>query len=422
MNRLSQLNTQFETQETAQFGHYEFNHVQQAPADPILSLSTGYKADKDPRKVNLGIGAYRDNDGKPFVFPVVRAAEKKIAENHKLDKEYLPIDGIADFNKGARGVLFGWDHKDVSSGRVASSQTLSGTGALRIIADFLLKHRPAPIYLSSPTWGNHNQIFTKAGMDVRSYRYFHKQTKGLDFDGMIADLKNATPGSIILLHTCAHNPTGVDPTLAQWKQIAQVCKENHLYPFFDTAYQGFVTGDLNKDGVGLRYFLDSGFEMVIAQSFAKIMGLYGERCGALHFVCGDKATAGKVLSQVKIVIRSNYSSPPLHGARIASMILNDTAMRQQWLNDLVSVTNRITEMRHLLKACLEKVGAKGNWDHVINQIGMFSFTGLTPAQSDAMVKKHHIYMTKNGRISVCGLTRANAEYVATCIKDVVENH
>lgn len=211
----------------------------------------------------MGIGAYRSEDGKPYVFPVIRTAEKQIANDHSLDKEYAPIDGEQLFNKGARGVCFGWNHADVNSGRVASSQTLSGTGALRIVGEFLKKYRPAPIYVSDPTWGNHNQIFGALGMDVRKYRYFDKKTKGLDFNGMIQDLKNATPGSCILLHTCAHNPTGVDPTMDQWKQIAQVMKENQLYPFFDTAYQGFVTGDLDKDGQSLRYFVDQGFEMAI---------------------------------------------------------------------------------------------------------------------------------------------------------------
>ena len=417
MQRLQSLNTQFKAQATFN----EWSHVKQAPPDAILGLSIGFKNDTDPRKVNLGIGAYRTDDGQPFVFPVIRQAEKAIANNHSLNKEYLPIDGLQDFNKGARGVLFGWDHADVTSGRVASCQTLSGTGALRIVAEYLCKYRQAPIYVSNPTWGNHNQIFNALGMDVRQYRYFDKKTKGLDFAGMMADLKNATPGSCVLLHTCAHNPTGVDPTLDQWKQIAQVCKEKALYPFFDTAYQGFVTGNLDKDGEGLRYFVNQGFEMVISQSFAKIMGLYGERTGALHFVCKDKDTAGRVLSQVKIIIRTNYSSPPTHGARIASAILNDLSLRQQWLNELVAVTDRITKMRKLLRSTLEKIGAKGTWNHVTDQIGMFSFTGLTPAQSDAMVKKHHIYMTKNGRISVAGLTTKNCEYVAKCIKDVTDN-
>ena len=220
MDRLSLLNTQFNGNSTSN----ELSHVPQAPADPILGLSAGYKNDTFKQKVNLGIGAYRSNDGKPYVFPVVRAAEAKIVANKSLDKEYSPIDGDQVFNKGARQVLFGWDHKDVSSGRVTSCQTLSGTGALRVIADFLRLHRPAPIYVSTPTWGNHNSVFQKAGLDTRSYRYFDKKTKGLDFDGMIADLKNATPGSCVLLHTCAHNPTGVDPTLDQWKQIAEVCR------------------------------------------------------------------------------------------------------------------------------------------------------------------------------------------------------
>jgi aspartate/tyrosine/aromatic aminotransferase len=297
MQRLAQLNDQFYSQETAQgLGKRELRHVTQAPADPILSLSTGYKNDKFEKKVNLGIGAYRSEDGKPFVFPVVRKAEQRIANDTGLNKEYAPIDGDQAFLKGSRGVLFGWDHADVNSGRVASLQTLSGTGALRMISDFLVKHRPSSIYVSNPTWGNHNTVFAESGLQVRPYRYFDKKTKGLDFDGMIQDLQNATPGSVVLLHTCAHNPTGVDPTMDQWKVIADVCESNCLYPFFDTAYQGFVTGNLDKDGQGLRYFLARGFEMCIAQSFAKIMGLYGERCGAMHFVCGDKATAAKVLS------------------------------------------------------------------------------------------------------------------------------
>lgn len=238
---------------------------------------------------------------------------------------------------------------------------------------------------------------------------------------MTEDLKNATAGSIVLLHTCAHNPTGVDPTLDQWKVLAEICRERLLYPFFDTAYQGFVTGNLDKDGEGLRYFMAQGFELVIAQSFAKTMGLYGERTGALHFVCANNKVADNVLSQLKIVIRTNYSSPPKHGARIAAMILNKPELRQQWLEELVNVTNRITEMRQLLRQNLEQIGTKGTWDHVTTQIGMFSFTGLTPAQSQAMVKTHHIYMTTNGRISVAGLTRGNVAYVAKCIKDVTDN-
>jgi aspartate/tyrosine/aromatic aminotransferase len=400
----------------------QFAHVPMAPADPILSLTTGFKADKNPKKVNLGVGAYRDNDGKPFVFPVVRKVEAEIVANKSLDKEYLPIDGLADFTKGAKGVTFGWNSPLVTDPRVISLQTLSGTGALRVIGETLVKFRPGPIYVSAPTWGNHKQVFTAAGLQIRDYRYFDKKTKGLDIRGMIEDLQNATPGSTVLLHTCAHNPTGVDPTPAEWAQIADVCQRNNLYPFFDTAYQGFTSGDLDKDAYGLRLFIERGFEMVIAQSFAKIMGLYGERTGALHFVCSDKDAAARLLSQVKIIIRCNYSSPPKHGARIAAAILNDPSNRQQWLDELVTVTKRMNDMRNALRGALEAKKVKGDWSHITTQIGMFSFTGLTTKQSETMVNKHSIYMTKNGRISVCGVTSKNVDYIAESIKDVVDNY
>ena len=393
-----------------------------APADPILSLTLNFKADKNPNKVNLGVGAYRDNDGKPFVFPVVRRAEQAIVADSTLDKEYLPIDGLAEFRKGAQGAIFGWNSPLVGDARVASIQTLSGTGALRVIGEFLQKFRPGALYVSNPTWGNHNSIFATAGVPVRQYRYFDKKTKGLDIRGMIADLEAATPGSAVLLHTCAHNPTGVDPTEAQWQQIADVCKRNQLYPFFDTAYQGFTSGSLDKDAYGLRLFISQGFEMVIAQSFAKIMGLYGERTGCLHFVCADDKAAARVLSQVKIIVRTNYSSPPKHGARIAAKILNDPSLRQQWLDELVAVCKRMNDMRTALRSAIEAKGVKGDWSHITTQIGMFSFTGLSVKQSETMVKKHSIYMTKNGRISVCGITTKNVDYVASCIKDVIDNY
>jgi aspartate/tyrosine/aromatic aminotransferase len=393
-----------------------------APTDPILGLTQGFKADKNPKKVNLGVGAYRDNDGKPYVFPVVRKAEAAIVADTTLDKEYLPIDGLAEFRKGAQGVLFGFNSPLVGAGNVASVQTLSGTGALRVLGEFLAKFRPGALYVSNPTWGNHNQVFATAGVPVRQYRYFDKKTKGLDIRGMIADLDNASPGSAVLLHTCAHNPTGVDPTEAQWQQIADVCKRRQLYPFFDTAYQGFTSGNLDKDAYGLRLFLAQGFEMCIAQSFAKIMGLYGERTGALHFVCADDKEAARVLSQVKIIVRCNYSSPPKHGARIAAAILNTPELRQQWLDELVVVCKRMNDMRNALRAAIEAKGVKGDWSHITTQIGMFSFTGLTLKQSEAMVKKHSVYMTKNGRISVCGVTSKNVDHIAESIKDVVNNH
>jgi aspartate/tyrosine/aromatic aminotransferase len=396
----------------------QFKDVKQAPADAILGLTVGFKNDKNPKKCNLGVGAYRDDNGKPYVFPVVRKAEAKIVADMSLDKEYAPIDGLADFNKGARGVLFGWNHPDVTSGRVVSAQTLSGTGALRVIAEFLKKFRPGPLYVSKPTWGNHKAVFTAAGVEVMEYTYFQPSNKGLNIEGMLKDLSTMPSGSAVMLHTCAHNPTGVDPTKEQWHQIAEVCKKNQLYPFFDTAYQGFTSGSLDDDAYGLRYFMSQGFEMVIAQSFAKIMGLYGERTGALHFVLPDTETAGRVLSQVKIVIRTSYSSPPKHGARIAAMVLNDEGLRAEWLANLKDVTKRMNDMRQALRAELERLNTPGDWSHITKQIGMFSFTGLTTAQVDKMVKERSIYMTKDGRISVCGVTTKNVAYIAESIKAV----
>lgn len=219
--------------------------------------------------------------------------------------------------------MFGFGSQAVSDPRVISLQTLSGTGALRVISDTLAKFRPGALYVSNPTWGNHNQVFAAAGLEVRQYRYYYPKTRGLDIEGMLADLDAAQPGSAVLLHACAHNPTGVDPTPEQWHMIAEVCKRRQLYPFFDSAYQGFTSGSLDKDAYGVRYFLDQGFEMIVAQSFAKTMGLYGERTGCMHVVCADKDTAAALLSQIKIIIRSNYSSPPKHGARLAAAIINN---------------------------------------------------------------------------------------------------
>jgi len=274
--------------------------------------------------------------------------------------------------------------------------------------------------MSKPTWGNHVPVFKgKLGFDVKEYRYYKQDTCSLDFEGMMEDLGTAEPGSWVLFHTCAHNPTGVDPSLDQWKQLAKLCKEKQLRPFFDTAYQGFVSGDLDKDGQSLRLFVDEGLAIVAAQSFAKIMGLYGERVGALHVVCDTPATAEAVMSQLRILVRLSYSFPPLHGARIAAKILNDEGLRKQWLEELVTVTGRIARMRLKLKEALAANGTPGNWDHITNQVGMFSFTGLTPEQSAAMVEKYSIYMTGNGRISICGLTDQNVQYVADSIKKVV---
>ena len=293
---------------------------------------------------------------------------------------------------------------------------------------FLAKFLPQPtpaIFMSTPTWANHNQIFTNVKLPIKSYPYFSNKTKGLDYDGMLSAIKSAPQGSIILLHACAHNPTGVDPTQDQWTEIAKAVRSGSHFPFFDCAYQGFASGSLAQDNWAIRHFVSQGFELCIAQSFAKNFGLYGERAGAFHFVAapGPKAqdTAQRIASQLAILQRSEISNPPAYGARIASQVLNDQALFAEWEADLRTMSGRIIEMRTALKGHLDKLGTPGKWEHITDQIGMFSFTGLTEAQVAEMRKTWHVYMTKNGRISMAGLNTHNVEYFAKAVDDVVRN-
>jgi aspartate aminotransferase len=279
------------------------------------------------------------------------------------------------------------------------------------------------VYMSTPTWANHNQIFGNVKIPTKNYPYFSKETCSLDFDGMISTVKSAPEGSIILLHACAHNPTGVDPTQDQWKEIAKVMKQRHQLPFFDTAYQGFASGSLAKDGWAIRYFVDQGFELVIAQSYAKNFGLYGERAGCFHFVTAPSPnaqdTVSRVASQLAILQRSEISNPPAYGARIASLVLNDEKLFKQWEDDLITMSSRIMDMRKALRGKLEELGTPGTWHHITDQIGMFSFTGLNEEQVEKLQKKFHVYMTKNARISMAGLNTGNVEYFAKAVDSVV---
>ncbi|KAG8730872.1 aspartate transaminase aat1 [Ceratobasidium sp. 423] len=306
-------------------------NVPAGPPDPILGVTEAFKADKDPRKINLGVGAYRDGEGKTYVLPSVQAAEDKIAAS-KADKEYLPITGLADFTKLAAKLAYGGDSAAFNEGRIAVTQSISGTGALRIGGAFLARHYPhvKTIYLPTPSWGNHTPIFRDSGLEVKSYRYFDKKTVGLDFEGLKADLKAAPEKSIVLLHACAHNPTGVDPTPAQWNEISNIVKERKLFPFFDMAYQGFASGDTTKDAYAVRHFVKEGHQIALSQSFAKNMGLYGERVGAFSLVTSSPEERARVDSQLKIIVRPMYSNPPIHGARIAGTILADPALYKQW--------------------------------------------------------------------------------------------
>ena len=306
-------------------------NVPAGPPDPILGVTEAFKRDQDPRKVNLGVGAYRDGDGKPYVLPSVREADQRIT-NAKLDKEYLPITGLGTFDEHAARLAYGADSKPLNEGRIAKTQTISGTGALRVAGEFLHKHYPdsKTIYLPTPTWGNHIPIFKNAGLEVKHYAYYDKKTVGLDFDGLISDIKAAPDHSIFLFHACAHNPTGVDPTHEQWREIEKVVKEKHIFPLFDMAYQGFASGDADRDAYAVRYFVDQGLQIGLCQSFAKNMGLYGERTGLFSLVCKDADEKNRVESQIKITVRPMYSNPPVHGARIASTILDDPALNKQW--------------------------------------------------------------------------------------------
>lgn len=310
--------------------------------------------------------------------------------------------------------------------RVTSVQTISGTGACHLGALFLAKFYKGShtVYLSNPTWANHKQILTNVGLKTAEYPYFDKKTKGLDFDGMKKAFQDAPEGSVFVLHACAHNPTGVDPTESQWHEIAELMRAKKHFPFFDTAYQGFASGDLDRDAGAIRYFVDQGFELLVAQSFAKNFGLYGERAGCFHFVTaptGDSAqeTVTRVASQLAILQRSEISNPPIYGARVASIVLNDDKLYAEWKENLQTMSGRIISMRKALRSKLEELGTPGTWNHITDQIGMFSFTGLTEPQVQQLKQQYHIYMTKNGRISMAGLNTRNVEYFAKSVDKVV---
>jgi len=397
-----------------------FDHVEKAAADPILRTALDFKADTDPRKVNLGIGAYRSEGGKPWVLPAVLKAEELMLQEVAAgvtDKEYLPVDGLAALKPLTQKLIFG-----DADARIASCQTLSGTGSLRVLAEFLNWQMGCKMmYHSDPTWGNHPTIFKKCNMDTGKYPYWDGEKKGIKFGEWMTHLKNSPDKSLYLIHPCAHNPTGVDPSADQWKQIIDICLKKEHVVILDSAYQGYASGDLAYDRKAIKMFLDSGMEFFVCQSFAKNLGLYGERMGMLHAVCKNSDRAEAVLSQLKMVIRPMYSNPPLHGAHLVTKILGDEALYEQWCGELGHMADRILEVRSLLRKGLEAKGTPGKWNHITDQIGMFSFTGLTPAQCEALIKDHHIYLLKTGRISLAGLNKNNVQYVIDAIDTVVRN-
>lgn len=399
-----------------------FQDVPMGPPDAILGVTEAFKACQDPKKVNVGVGAYRDDAGKPFVLSCVKEAEKRIL-SRDMDHEYFPIAGSDHFGQLAAGLAFGDKSKAIAENLNATVQSLSGTGALRLATAFLAKFFPGDktLWMPTPTWGNHNPIARHAGLEVRRYRYYNPENCALDTAGFFEDVNKMPPNSIVLLHACAHNPTGVDPTKDQWRELSALIRKKKLFPFFDMAYQGFATGDVTNDAYAVRHFADEGHEMILCQSFAKNMGLYGERIGGFHVICKDKDSAAKVLSQIKIIIRPMYSNPPIHGARIVTEVLGDPQLKSTWLKEVKLMADRIIGMRKALKDNLIKEGSKKNWNHITDQIGMFCYTGMTTTQVEHLKKEFFIFGTSDGRISIPALTSGNVGYVAKAIHAVTKD-
>ena len=396
-----------------------WSHIKEVPGDPILSVNLEYKEDTFPQKVNLLIGCYQDENGKPYTLKCVKKAQEKFIKD-EVNHEYLPMKGLPEFCNNAIKFAYKSDFKYLN--RIAKIQTLSGTGALRMGQKFLFIFYPfkKKIYYSNLTWANHLAITTGTNLEIGKYRYYDQKTKGLDFEGMTEDLKNLDKYSIVLFHACAHNPTGVDLTHEQWKEVLKIVKEREILPFFDMAYQGFASGDVDEDAYAVRLFANTGINMILAQSFAKNFGLYGERIGCLSILTQSEEEKIAIESNLQKIVRSEYSNPPKFGAVIVNTILSDEQLKKEWLEELKMMSKRLIDMRILLKQELDKTGTKINWNHITKQRGMFSFSGLTPEQSERLRSEFHIYLLKTGRISIPGLNPKNVEYVAKAFHEVTK--
>ncbi|WRX20951.1 Aminotransferase [Theobroma cacao] len=433
-----------------------WDHVTPAPKDPINAVTEAFLADPCPYKINLGVGAYRDDDGKPVVLQCVREAEGKIAATNFLESTCAAIS--SKLVEESAKLVYGEDSDVIKEGRFAGVQALSGTGACRLFAEFQRRFYPdSRIYMPDPTWSNHHNIWRDAQVTVRTFHYYHPDSKGLNFVALMDDVKNAPNGSFFLLHPCAHNPTGVDPSDEQWQEISSLFKVKNHFPFFDMAYQGFASGDLERDARAIRIFLDDGHLIGCAQSFAKNMALYGHRVGCLSLLCDDKIQAVAIKSQLQQIASTIYGSPPIHGMLAVSKILSDPDIKAIWLKEVKvyfssfsflfhslftsifiitcirtiglmhlliistcykDMATRVQRMRATLKEALEKLGSPLNWQPITNQVGMFCFSGLTPDEVDRLAKEFHVYMTYDGRISMAGVTTKNVDYLASAIHEV----
>ncbi|MFD0965810.1 amino acid aminotransferase [Seminibacterium arietis] len=395
-----------------------FENIQAAPADPILGLGEAFKSETRANKINLGIGVYKDAKGNTPIMKAVKEAEKLLFTT-ETTKNYLTIDGIADFNQLTQILLFGQESEVITKKRAKTVQSLGGTGALRIAAEFIKRQTKAQnVWISTPTWPNHNAIFNAVGITIREYRYYDAERKALDWDNLIEDLNNASEGDVVLLHGCCHNPTGIDLTPAQWQELAQMSAQKGWLPLFDFAYQGLANG-LDEDAIGLRTFAANHKELLIASSYSKNFGLYKERAGAFTLVAESEAIAATALTQVKSIVRTLYSNPASHGAATVALVLSDDKLKTEWIAELTEMRERIKKMRHLFVELLKQYGAKQDFDFIIQQNGMFSFSGLTPEQVDRLKNEFAVYAVRSGRINVAGITEDNINYLCESIVKVL---
>ncbi|HYE73382.1 MAG TPA: amino acid aminotransferase [Blastocatellia bacterium] len=395
-----------------------FAHITQAPPDPIIGLTEAFNADTNPKKVNLGVGVYQDATGKVPVLRTIREAEARYYDK-EITKSYLPIDGLAAYNKEVQKMLFGRDSQVIAEDRAVTVQGLGGTGALKIGADFIKRFFPeSQLWISSPSWENHRMLFEAAGFTVNEYPYYDSATHGLNFNGMLETLKSLPANSIVVLHACCHNPTGVDLNQEQWLQVVDVIQTAGLIPFLDFAYQGFGES-IEADAFAVRAFADAGVPCLIANSFSKSFALYRERVGALTISTASNEEAKRVLSQVKRVIRTNYSSPPSHGAQLITMILSDNDLRQQWEGELTEMRVRIKQMREKFVQALREKGVEQDFSFIKEQRGMFSYSGLSPEAVKRLRDEYGLYIVGSGRICLAAMNDNNIGYICEAIAEVL---
>jgi len=383
-----------------------------------------FKKDNNPKKVSLGVGAYRDNEGKPWILPSIKKAQE-ILFSKNADNEYLPIAGYQDFVNEAVKLAYTENSSSIKNNKLAAMQVLSGTGGLKVVCDYIRLFAPnkdkTVIHLSNPTWGNHKSIIERSSLKYEEYRYYDNQKIAINIDWIMDDINKVKKHDVVLFHPCAHNPTGCDLSNDDWNKLQKLCMEKDLLVLFDMAYQGFATGDTDKDAYAVRLFEQKGNNIILTQSFAKNMGLYGQRVGAMSVVCESSEEVKRVMSQLKLVARSSYSNPPAYGARLAHLVLSNPELNQMWLDEIKQMAGRIKSMRDQIVKKLKDNGSTKDWSHIAKQIGMFAYTGLNKEQVSKIIKEYSIYMTANGRISIAGLNTNNVDYVAKAMHEISKN-